>query len=73
MEDINTPIDRLIITTLKKSKEPVSTYGIAKHNGISWSTANTHCYKLKSMGIINGKIRSSHLGQKKVFWYLEGK
>ncbi len=70
MEKINTPIDGLIITALKKSKEPLSTYGLAKHTGVSWSTVNAHCYKLKSGGAINERTERSHAGQKKVLWYL---
>lgn len=70
MENVNTSVDEFIIKTLKRSKEPLSTYSIAKHIGISWSTANTHCYKLQSMGIMRREIKRSHIGQKTMFWYL---
>ncbi len=70
---IDAPIEILIIKTLKGNREPLSTYSIAKLLGVSWSTVNAHCYKLKSTGTIDGRMESSQLGQKKVVWYLEEK
>ena len=61
-------VDRLIINTLKNSKKPLSTYQIGKRINISWSTANTHCYKLKAMGKIHMEIVKNHLGQIKMLW-----
>ena len=69
-EESLSPIDRLIIIALKSSKQPLSTYRIAKKANVSWSTANTHCYKLTSLGIVNRKGEKTHFGQKKVFWRL---
>ncbi|MEA3255716.1 MAG: hypothetical protein U9Q22_07785 [Candidatus Altiarchaeota archaeon] len=64
------PIDRLIVITLKSRGKPLSTYELAKETKISWSTANTHCYKLKSVGLVDRRSVRSHFGQKKVFWSL---
>ncbi|RLI95203.1 MAG: hypothetical protein DRO92_02120 [Candidatus Altiarchaeales archaeon] len=61
-------VDRLIVNTLKNSKKPLSTYQIGKRINISWSTANTHCYKLKAMGKIRMEIVKNHLGQIKMLW-----
>lgn len=63
-------IDALIMEILKNSKNPLSAYMIAKEAKISWSTANTHCYKLKSVGLVDSRSVRSHFGQKKVFWSL---
>ena len=70
MEDVEhlSPIDRLIIIALKSNKKPLTTYQVAKQVNLAWSTANSHCYKLKSLGIINMKTMKSSFGQKKVFW-----
>ena len=70
MEKLVTPIDRLITTALKDSGKPLSTYRIAKCANVSWSTANAHCYKLKSLGVLDLRTVKSHTGQKKVFWQL---
>ncbi len=67
-------IDELIESTLKKAGKPQSTYQIAKDTGLSWSTINAHCYKLKSMRIIGGKLEVAKIGQrKKLLWWPEGK
>ena len=64
-------VDKLIVVALKKSNKPLSTYQIAKSANLSWSTANTHCYKLKSIGMLNMKRVRNHLGQTKVLWNLK--
>ena len=69
MEEEIMEVDRAILGAIKENKAPLSTYGIAKGANISWSTANTHCYKLKSMGVINAK-KESRFGQSKVMWQL---
>ncbi len=66
--------DKEIIKLLKKSPEPLSTYQIAKDLKISWSTANSHCFKLKSFGKIEGEFKESKFGQgmKMVWWVGRG-
>ncbi len=63
--------DDLIKSVLARSKRPFSTYEIAKIAGISWSTANMHCYKLKSEGIADCKEEEGKTGAKKVIWWLK--
>ncbi len=65
-------IDNAIIRVLKEAKEPLTTYQIAKKLGISWSTANTHCYRLKDAGKIDCEYRIARIGEsKKVYWKLK--
>ena len=67
-------IDLLIESTLKDAGKPISTYLLAKKTELSWSTINAHCYKLKSMGIIDCKMETAKIGQrKKLLWWLQGK
>ncbi len=66
-------VDRLIVNALNKSRVPLSTYQIGKKVNISWSTANTHCYKLKALGKLNMEVMSNHLGQTKMLWSIPGK
>lgn len=74
MREMMDEIDELIESTLKKAGNPLSTYQVAKDTGLSWSTINAHCYKLKSMGIIGGKLEVAKIGQrKKLLWWPEGK
>ncbi len=68
----NVPVDESILKLLKESSEPVSTYEIAKKLGISWSTANTHCYKLKDAGKVDSKEIVPKIGAgKKIVWFLK--
>ena len=60
-------VDKLIINMLQKN-ENLTTYQIAKELKVSWATVNTHCYKLKAMGIIDGKFEESISGKKMVWW-----
>ena len=63
-------VDKLILDLLKKTDEPLSTYQIAKKTKITWPTANTHCYKLKSMNLIQSKQEKSKFGpNEKVVWW----
>ena len=64
------PVDQKILKILRESKEPLSTYEIGKKTEMTWSTANSHCYKLKSMRLIDGKTEKSKfgLGEKIVWW-----
>jgi len=70
----NVPVGTVIQKVLKESKTPLSTYEIAKLSKISWSTANTHCYKLKDMGQIDGKLEIAKVGAaRKMMWWANGK
>ena len=76
MKDVSMLLDRidgLIMEILKNSKNPLSAYTIAKEVKISWSTANIHCYKLKSLGILEDRIMGTEIGQKKTYWRLKAK
>jgi predicted ArsR family transcriptional regulator len=65
-------IDRKILNLLKTSKIPLSTYQIAKKVKITWVTANSHCYKLKSMNLIQSKYeKSKHGSRGKIVWWIE--
>ena len=63
-------LDSVIQTVLVRSKKPLSTYEIAKKTGVSWSTANMHCFKLKTQGIFKNKSESSIGRRKKVVWWV---
>ena len=70
-QEIQQGVEEAIITLLKKEKKPLSTYQIAKKIGISWSTANTYCYKLKDKGKIKGEERVARVGMnKKMMWWI---
>ena len=60
--------DRIILDLLGKSKEPLSTYDIAKKSKITWLTVKAHCYKLMALGMIDNEAEASRLGMKKVMW-----
>ena len=65
-------IDKKILEILKKAEKPLSTYLIAKIADITWPTANSHCYKLKSLGLIRNKYEKSKFGLKeKVVWWIK--
>lgn len=66
-------VDKVMIGVLKKSKEPLTVYKIAKETKTAWSTANTHCYKLEAEGILERKIEQSRYGKGKTFWKLKVK
>ena len=71
MKQVNLSIDALTQKILKTSNLPLSTYQIAKQAKISWSTANIHCYKLKSEGKIDGKMEKAEVGSgKKMIWWI---
>lgn len=63
-------LDSVIRNVLFKSKKPLSTYEIAKQTGVSWSTANMHCFKLKAQGVFKNKSESSIGRRKKVVWWM---
>ena len=62
-------IDKLILELLRKS-QPMTTYKIAKEAKLTWSTVITHCYKLKSFGLLEEKTIISPIGKKKIMWNL---
>ncbi len=62
------PIDNIIVKVIKGSKKPVSTYKLAKVTKLSWSTVNSHCYKLMSFGILDMATKRTPFGQKTMLW-----
>lgn len=61
-------IDRLILKIMKK-EGPITTYQIAKMADISWSTANTHCYKMQAINVVKGRFEQEKIGaRRKVVW-----
>ena len=65
-------IDKKIVSALKSSKNPLSTYQIAKKVSVTWPTAISHCYKLKSLDMIDCKYTDSKFGsKKKVVWWIK--
>ena len=63
-------LDKRILSLLKKTENPLSTYQIAKKAKITWPTANSHCYKLKSMNLVESKQEKSKFGpNEKVVWW----
>ncbi len=68
----NIPISIIIQNLLKESKEPLSTYEIAKKTNLSWSTVNIHCYKLKDNGTLDCKLKVAEVGSgKKMLWFMK--
>lgn len=63
-------VEKLVFDTIKKAKNPISTYELAKKAKVSWSTANTHCYKLKSLGLIDSKNEEIKIGSKRIVWWI---
>ncbi len=66
-------IDELVIDILTKSDKPLTTYKIAKEAGVSWSTVNIHCYRLKSMDMLREEVVNHEHGRKRIYWELVGK
>jgi Mn-dependent DtxR family transcriptional regulator len=63
-------VDKVILNLLKKTGKPLSTYQIAKKAKVTWPTANSHCYKLKSMNLVESKQEKSKFGpNEKVVWW----
>ena len=62
-------VGKLVLDALKRSKRPLSTYEVAKLLNISWSTANTHCYIMKSLGIVDSKNEETKVGMKRMVWW----
>jgi len=67
-------IDKGIIRILKRRKH-ITAYSIAKELNCAWSTANTHCMKLCSEGIVEYReeraCRATETGAIKRFWSLK--
>lgn len=71
MKGKNVPVSVIIRKILEGSKEPLSTYEIAKKANLSWSTVNVHCYKLKGENVVSPKLEVADIGSgKKVLWSL---
>ena len=71
-KETNIPVSEIIQRILNESKEPLSTYELAKKAKISWSTANTHCYKLKDQGILDGRLEVAEVGSgRKMLWFMK--
>jgi hypothetical protein len=52
-------IDKKILELLKKAD-------------VTWPTANSHCYKLKSLGLIKNKSEESKFGlREKIVWWIK--
>ena len=64
-------IDKRILQVLKNNMRAMSTYELAKEGKFSWSSANVHCYKLKSMGLIEGYTEEICLGKIRNLWKLK--
>jgi predicted ArsR family transcriptional regulator len=60
-------LEKEILRILKQ--KTLSTYQLAKELKVSWSTVNTHCYKLKSLGLVESKIEKPKFGREKVLWW----
>ena len=73
MEKELSPIDKVIVEMIRGEKKPVSTYKLAKETKLSWSTDNSHCYKLKSFGILDMASLKTPFGQKKMLWHVKRK
>jgi len=67
------PIDNVIVKTIKGARKSVSTYKLAKETKLSWSTVNSHCYKLKSFGVLDMTSKRTPFGQKKMLWSIAKK
>lgn len=67
----NVSVDLVTEQVLSRASRPLSTYELAKMAGVSWSTANAHCYKLKSLGKIRGREEQASVGEgRKMLWSL---
>jgi predicted transcriptional regulator len=61
-------IDKKILKILKQ--EPLTTYKVAKKANISWASAISHCYKLKSYGMIEGRPEKPKFGDREaMLWW----
>ena len=63
--------EKLVLDMLRKAKKPLSTYEIAKRAGISWSTANTCCYKLFSKKLVASEENEYKTSLRKVMWWIK--
>jgi ribosomal protein S25 len=64
----STNLDSLIQDVLRKSRKPLSTYELAKKTGVSWSTANIHCFKLKTAGVVKNRVEQRLGSRMRVIW-----
>ncbi len=73
MKNELSPIDKVIVKTIRNKKEGISTYKLAKETKLSWSTVNSHCYKLKAFDILDMSSKTTPFGQKKMMWSMKKK
>ncbi len=69
--DTESKAGKLILETLRKAKKPLSTYQVAKLAQLSWPTANSHCYRLKSSGVLDSKSDEVKIGVKRIIWWIK--
>ena len=69
---MNTPtdIDETILKILRESREPLSTYDIAKKLDISWSTANVHLKDLLLKDAVKNREEMVK-SKRRVVWWIE--
>ncbi|MBI5331944.1 MAG: hypothetical protein HZB65_00055 [Candidatus Aenigmarchaeota archaeon] len=63
--------EKLVLDVLRKERRPLSTYEIAKLAGISWSTANTCCYKLFSKKLVVSEEKEYKTSLRKIMWWIK--
>ncbi len=68
--DSTANLDSLVQNVLRKSRKPISTYELAKKAGVSWSTANIHCFKLKTAGVVKNRIERKLGSRMRVVWWI---
>ena len=64
-------VGKLIQDVLRSSRKPLSTYEIAKKIGVSWATANIHCYKMKVLGVLDCRSEEVKIGMKRMVWWVK--
>lgn len=63
-------LDSVMQDVLRKSRKPISTYELAKKAGVSWSTANIHCFKLKTAGVVKNKVEQKIGSRTRIVWWM---
>ena len=63
-------LDKEIVKLLRRERL-LTTYQIAKKLQISWSTANSHCYKLMSLNKLSCRREKSKFGLERVVWWVK--
>ncbi len=63
-------MDQSILKILRESKEPLSTYEVAKEMNVAWSTANIHLKDLQLRGMVKNRedlVKS----KRRIVWWVE--